>query len=105
MLSKSDAAVDAKDFDSTMVCDQAEKDLSTMLDRIGDRVDSRFGSNDYAGGLVELAGLKDPVDRFFDHVMVMHHDKTIRRNRLALLARIRQLFLGVADISKIRIRS
>ncbi len=105
MLSKGDAAVDAKDFDSTMICDQAEKDLAAILDRINDRVHSRFRSNDYAGGLVELAELKDPVDRFFDSVMVMHHDKTIRRNRLALLARIRRLFLGVADISKIRIKS
>ncbi len=102
---KGDAAVDTKDFDSSVVCDPVEKDLAAMLDRIGDQVHSRFQSNDYAGGLVQLAGLKDPVDRFFDSVMVMHQDKTIRRNRLALLARIRQLFLGVADISKIRIKS
>ena len=105
MLSKGDVIVDAKDFDSSVVCDQAEKDLAAMLDRIGDQVHSRFQSNDYAGGLVQLAGLKDPVDRFFDSVMVMYHDKTIRDNRLALLTRIRQLFLGVADISKIRIKS
>ena len=105
MLSKGDVAVDAKAFDSSVVCDQAEKDLAAMLDRIGDQVHSRFQSNDYTGGLVQLAGLKDPVDRFFDSVMVMHQDRTIRNNRLALLVRIRQLFLGVADISKIRIKS
>ncbi len=105
MLSKGDVIVDAKDFDSSMACDPVEKDLAAMLDRIGDQVRSRFQSNDYAGGLVQLAGLKDPVDRFFDSVMVMHQDKAIRNNRLALLARIRQLFLGVADISKIRIKS
>ena len=105
MLSKGDVTVDARDFDSGLVCDQAEKDLAAMLDRVGDRAHSRFQSNDYAGGLAQLAELKDPVDQFFDCVMVMHHDKTIRNNRLSLLARIRQLFLGVADISKIRIKS
>ena len=115
MLSKVDATVDGKDPNSNMARDPdeqdqtgqdpAEKDLAAMLDRIDDQVHSCFQANDYAGGLAQLAGLKGPVDRFFDNVMVMHHDKTIRRNRLALLARIRLLFLGVADISKIRIKS
>ena len=104
MLSKVDATVEARDFDSGVVRDPAEKDLTAMLDRIDDQVRSRFQSNDYAGGLVQLAALKDPVDRFFDGVMVMHRNETIRHNRLAILARIRQLFLGVADISKIRIK-
>ncbi len=105
MLSKGDAIIEAKDFDSAVVCDSAERDLAVMLDQIDDQVNARFQANDYAGGLLQLAGLKDPVDQFFDHVMVMHDDKTIRRNRLALLARIRELFLGVADISRIRIKS
>ncbi len=102
---KGDAAVDTKDLDSSVVCDPVEKDLTAMLNQVGDRVHSCFQSNDYAGGLAQLAELKDPVDQFFDNVMVMHQDKTIRNNRLALLARIRQMFLGVADISKIRIKS
>ncbi len=104
MLSKSDVAVEARDFDANAACEPAEKDLAAILERIGGQVHDRFRAHDYIAGLSQLAALKEPVDRFFDHVMVMHNDKTIRRNRLATLARIRQLFLGVADISKIRIK-
>ncbi len=105
ILSKSDVKIEAQDFGRRPVYEQAEKDLAVMLNQVGDRVHSCFQSNDYAGGLAQLAELKDPVDQFFDNVMVMHPDKTIRENRLLLLARIRQCFLGVADISKIRIKS
>ncbi len=105
MLSKGDGSICAQDFDAGLVCDPAEKELAASLDRGSTQVYSCFQANDYAGGLSRLAGLKEPVDRFFDDVMVMHQDQAIRRNRLALLARIRQLFLGVADISKIRIKS
>jgi len=49
-----------------------------------------------------LAGLKKPVDRFFDRVMVMDEDPAVRSNRLVLLAGIRRLFLAVADISVVR---
>jgi glycyl-tRNA synthetase beta chain len=43
--------------------------------------------------------LREPVDAFFDQVMVMADDPAIRANRLALLNRLSALFLGVADIS------
>ncbi|MDQ6987387.1 MAG: glycine--tRNA ligase subunit beta, partial [Mariprofundaceae bacterium] len=46
-----------------------------------------------------LADLREPVDRFFDDVMVMAEDANIRANRLALLARLRALFLRLADVS------
>jgi glycyl-tRNA synthetase beta chain len=48
-----------------------------------------------------LATLREPVDRFFDDVMVMAEDETVRLNRLALLNRLRQLFLKLADISRL----
>jgi glycyl-tRNA synthetase beta chain len=47
--------------------------------------------------------LRDPIDRFFDDVMVMAEDKAIRDNRLALLGELRALFLHVADISQLSI--
>ncbi|WP_202215186.1 DALR anticodon-binding domain-containing protein, partial [Klebsiella pneumoniae] len=46
-----------------------------------------------------LASLREAVDAFFDSVMVMDKDDNIRRNRLTLLNELRNLFLGVADIS------
>lgn len=54
---------------------------------------------DYTGALTQLASLRAPIDGFFDKVMVMAEDPTLRQNRLALLAALRNLFLEVADIS------
>ena len=46
-----------------------------------------------------LASLREPVDNFFDEVMVMADDEAVRNNRLAMLNLLRNLFLRVADIS------
>ena len=54
---------------------------------------------DYESALKALATLKEDVDRFFDEVLVMSDDKTLRVNRLALLDQLRSLFLQIADIS------
>lgn len=43
--------------------------------------------------------LREPVDAFFDKVMVMVDDKELRINRLTMLEKLRELFLRVADIS------
>ena len=51
--------------------------------------------------LAELAGLKTPLDLFFDQVLVMVDDNRIRLNRLALLQQIKELFQLLADFSKI----
>jgi glycyl-tRNA synthetase beta chain len=58
-----------------------------------------IAERDYVGLLKRLAALREPVDRFFDDVMVMVDDAATKANRLALLARLRGLFLRVADIS------
>ena len=50
-----------------------------------------------------LAFLKTPVDKFFDEVLVMTDDLKVRANRLALLVRISQTFLRLADFSRISI--
>lgn len=49
--------------------------------------------------LVELAELREPVDAFFEKVMVNVDDKDLRINRLSMLEKLRELFLRVADIS------
>jgi len=56
-------------------------------------------ARDYVGLLKRLAALREPVDRYFDDVMVMVDDAATRANRLRLLGRLRGLFLRVADIS------
>ena len=56
----------------------------------------------YAEALRRLAGLREPVDVFFDRVMVMAEDPALRDNRLALLNELSSLFLRVADFSRLQ---
>ena len=59
-----------------------------------------FETGDYTEALTTLAGLRETVDRYFDHVMVMDEDLAVRANRLAQLARLKGLFDRVADIAQ-----
>jgi glycyl-tRNA synthetase beta chain len=85
--------------DSNLLQDTAEKALADQLNQQAEKVLPLFNKGDYAGALSSLANLHDPVDNFFDAVMVMADDEAIRNNRLALLNRLHNLFLRVADIS------
>ena len=76
-----------------------ERDLATALGSAQTDGAPLITARDYVGLLKRLACLREPVDRYFDAVMVMAHDPAIRRNRLTLLAQLRSLFLHVADIS------
>ena len=61
-----------------------------------------FDQGDYKAALLQLAGLREVVDTFFDKVMVMAEDVELRNNRLALLNTLRGLFLRVADLSRLQ---
>jgi len=91
-------AVSAKLFEL-----DAEHALHSALDNSREKVGPMLEQRRYAEILNELAGLRDPVDRFFDEVMVMAEDDAVRNNRLALLGELRALFLDVADISRLSI--
>lgn len=56
----------------------------------------------YTDALRRLAGLRAPIDGFFDSVMVMADDAAVRSNRVAMLAAMRDLFRGVADIGRLQ---
>jgi glycyl-tRNA synthetase beta chain len=56
---------------------------------------------DYDGAVRALLGLRKPIDRFFDDVMVMVEDEKLRAARLRLLSRVRDLFLSIADFSRV----
>lgn len=58
-------------------------------------------SGSYSDALQHLAALRDPIDRFFEDVLVMDQDVMIRNNRLALLDLVRQAFRQVADVSRL----
>lgn len=65
-------------------------------------VDEALQERDWRRACQTLIGLKGPVDDFFDNVMVMADDEGLRQNRIALLDELRDLFMKVADISKIQ---
>jgi len=81
----------------------AERDLAEVVDRLAPQVDQAMQAGDYRGALSVMAQAREPVDRFFDAVMVMADDPAVRANRLALLARLRELMNRVADISKLSV--
>ena len=82
---------------------EAERTLHNALANAREKVAPKLEQRRYAEILNELADLRDPVDRFFDEVMVMVDDEALRNNRLALLGELRALFLDVADISRLSI--
>ncbi len=74
----------------------AEKTLFEQLNEVS----SNFPTKPEAQ-LAALATLREPVDSFFDDVMVMADDDAVKANRLALLGQLRTLFLKLADVSKL----
>jgi glycyl-tRNA synthetase beta chain len=77
----------------------AETDLHRALVEANEAVKPLVAASRYVDILRRLAALREPVDRFFDGVMVMADDAAKRNNRLVLLSQLRRLFLHVADIS------
>jgi glycyl-tRNA synthetase beta chain len=77
----------------------AEADLHRAVEATAVAIAPLAAQGRYVEILQQLAGLREPVDTFFDAVMVMVDDAAKRANRLALLGRLRGMFLDVADIS------
>ena len=99
ILTKQGGDAIGESVDKTLLQDQAEQALAEQIGQQADTVLPLFEEGDYAAALTSLASLREPVDTFFDEVMVMADDEAIRNNRLAMLSQLRNLFLRVADIS------
>ena len=80
----------------------AEGSLATRVSEVAPKVEALLARGDYTEAMTALAGLRGDIDEFFDRVQVMTDDPKVRGNRLALLARIEDLFLGTADIARLR---
>jgi glycyl-tRNA synthetase beta chain len=100
ILKKSDAAPSAH-VDPRLLAEPAEHALHKAILATAPKADELFSEGEYTASLRELAALKDPVDAFFDAVMVNVDDEKLRANRLALLARLHQSMNRVADLSKL----
>ncbi|HDX1087412.1 glycine--tRNA ligase subunit beta [Pasteurella multocida] len=86
-------------IDTTLCAEAAEKVLAEQVIALQTELAPLFAKGEYQVALDRLAALREPVDTFFDNVMVNAENPQLRQNRLAILNNLRNLFLQVADIS------
>jgi glycyl-tRNA synthetase beta chain len=99
ILRKSEGAAGA--VDPALLTEDAEHALHQAIAAATPLAEASLGRLDYAAALTTLAALREPVDRFFDQVMVNADDPRLRANRLALLSGLHRLMNRVADLSKL----
>jgi glycyl-tRNA synthetase beta chain len=80
---------------------EEEKTLMAYMERTDARVEAHRRKKEYLDALLLLSTAREPVDKFFDKVMVMVEDKKVRANRLALLRTLLKEFSTIADFSEI----
>lgn len=90
------------EVDESVLQESSEKQLYNLLQSLMGKVEDAVRLSNYQLALQELSTLKEPLDAFFTNVMVMVEEVKVRHNRLALLQGLRNLFLQVADISKLQ---
>jgi glycyl-tRNA synthetase beta chain len=98
ILAKQNATL-STEVNAALLQEDAEKTLAAAVSAKAAVVAPLFAAREYTKALAALADLQQPVDAFFDSVMVMSDDPALQQNRLALLQQLRGLFLEVADIS------
>lgn len=101
ILKKSEGVTTTGGVQVTLLIEAAEKALHAQLEQVAPRVQSQLAARDYTGALTALAALREPVDTFFNDVMVNAEDPALRANRLALLGALHQQMNCVADISRL----
>jgi len=100
ILKKVDGTI-AETVNPDLFTEAAETNLWNALDELRETVSEQIAGRDYVSAISELSSIREAVDTFFDDVMVMADDEAVKNNRLALLNQIYQLFLQVADISRL----
>ncbi len=98
ILAKFDGEL-AQEIDLALLQEDAEKALAEKVEILAEALEPVFAAGNYQEALSRLAELREPVDAFFDNVMVMADDEALKTNRLTLLNKLRNLFLDIADIS------
>ncbi|EOW9346012.1 glycine--tRNA ligase subunit beta [Vibrio cholerae] len=102
ILAKYDGEL-GEEIDLALLQEDAEKALAEAVEIMAEALEPAFATGNYQEALSKLAGLRAPVDAFFDNVMVMADDEALKKNRLTLLNKLRNLFLQIADISLLQI--
>ncbi|MCK9468593.1 MAG: glycine--tRNA ligase subunit beta [Porticoccaceae bacterium] len=98
ILAKTEGLLPAA-VDSALFEGDEEHTLLAALREVSTTVQPLLAARDYNAAMRAMARLKEPVDHFFDKVMVMADDRDVRGNRLKLLSELHELFLNIADIS------
>lgn len=101
ILKKSGSATPG-DVRKDLFREDEETALHTAIEAMSGEVEELFRQRHYEQALRKLAGLRQPIDSFFDHVMVMDENEELKTNRIALLAKIDALFMHVADFSRLQ---
>lgn len=91
------------EVNAELLAEPQEKELFVRASNVAPEIGAAVQTRDWAGACNALIKLKKPIDDFFDHVMVMAEDEALKKNRLAILDMIRNLFMQVADISRIQV--
>ncbi|WP_119153837.1 glycine--tRNA ligase subunit beta [Caldimonas tepidiphila] len=100
ILKKAEGAVEPR-VDAALLKEPAEAALAEALARVKPRADAAFEGGEYTESLRALAALREPVDAFFDGVMVNAEDAALRANRLGLLATLHAAMNRVADLARL----
>ncbi len=87
--------------DEALLLEPAETALAERAGDLAEQVETMRAERNYRGALELIATLRPQVDAFFDEVMVMAPEETLRANRLALLGRVLGDFSRIADFSEI----
>ncbi len=91
------------DINEQLIEEGVEQSLYDHLNQVAHSIEALYVAEDYGSVLKQLASLREPVDAFFDQVMVMVEDEQVKKNRLAILAKLQKLLQGVADISMLQL--
>lgn len=101
ILKKTETEIAPGKVQNNLLQEAAEQALYAAMMQVKPQVDAAFAQSDFTATLKTLAQLRDPVDAFFNHVMVMADDLALRNNRIALLSELHAMMNQVADISKL----
>ncbi|UCF80790.1 MAG: glycine--tRNA ligase subunit beta [Acidobacteriota bacterium] len=91
------------EVDEKLLQESTEKKLYTGISKVRENVAQWMDRRDYLKAFQALASMRVLVDKFFDDVLVMEEDEALRRNRVALLYELGDLFLRLADISELAV--
>ncbi len=100
ILKKAEGDVQAT-VNATLLGEPAEAALFAALEQFVPKADAAFANGDYTAALQTLAALREPVDAFFDKVMVNAEDPALRANRLGLLKQLYDAMNRVAELARL----